>query len=210
MSELPTKDSARIDPDQTDTEDGLPVIKIIIPKALQSSTPGQPWQPGTPTRLLSGLAFDHFFEETTLTREQLAELVELFKDEPLPETLRAAVVADLKGDRSLKQGRKKARQTPLEQVELAMLPAAYDIALEDAVPEHERLKEVARNQPRRAPVMKIPTKRAVALELVRKRLPSLKGASDRYLCNLISDKRGVLKGEDETSPSNADELKSNT
>lgn len=182
----------RHDPDRPPAEDGDRVITIVIPQALRGQGAHEPWRPGTPLRLLSQLASDHFLRQPTLTREQLAELVELFKDEPLPDCLRSAVVADLRGTRCRKLGRKQVRRTALEQVELIMLPAAYDEAMNDARAVRQRLKSEARTQPRRAPVTKVPTHRSIALDLVRRRLPSLAGMTDARLTNLVSEVRALL------------------
>ena len=207
MSKKLTKGPVQVTADQPETVAGNPVISIIIPKAFQSSKPSQLYKPGTPGRLLVRLARDHFCKQPTLTREQLAELIELFKDEPLPDTLRAAVVADLNGNRSLKQGRKEIQLTLLELVEMVMLPTTYDMAMEEAAHERERLKAVARDLPRRTSVMDIPTKRSIALDLVRKWLPTLKGKSDRSLSNLISNVRRTHKDEAAIENSDINECK---
>lgn len=205
MTDDKPNDTRWIDPDWPLAEDGNPVINIVIPRAFQSDVEGESWRPGTPIRLLSQLASDHFFKQATLTREQLAELVELFKDEPLPESLRAALVDELNGQRCRKQGRKHARQTGREQVELFMLPAVYDEAMKDAADERERLKSDAKNQPRRASVAKIPTHRSIALGLVRQRLPSLARMSDQRLTNLVSEVRAMLRMDDATEPKQVEE-----
>lgn len=208
MTDNPAKKKSCNDPDWPLAEDGNPAINIIIPMAFQSDIEGEYWRPGTPIRLFSQLANDHFFKLPTLTRKQLAKLVDHFKDEPLPASLRAALTAELNGKRNRKQGRKHLRQSALERVEQIMLPAAYDEAMKDAVEERKRLKLEAKNHPRRAPMAKIPTRRSIALDLVRKRLPTVADISDPRLTNLVSEIRTLLSDGDSPDAGEAPETRS--
>ena len=107
----------------------LPSIQLDIPKALSKDGPYAIWKPGGPGRMLAQLAREHAFGESTLKPEQLAELVELFRDEPLPESLRKAVALQLKGKRVLQQGAPRKGQSAQAQCELVMLPYAYREAM---------------------------------------------------------------------------------
>ena len=124
--------------------------------------------------------------EIKLTPEELADLVELFRNEPLPENLRAAVTQQLRGKRVRKQGSPRKRQSALEQVELFMLPGAYAEALKDAEIKRSRLRDLGKKQGRYDDPSKLPTASSIACALVKERLPTLRDQSDRSLLNLVS------------------------
>lgn len=187
------KDNSKSAGDWSRSEDDQGIIRVVVPNACKSDNGHVPWQAGAPSRLFCQLALDHAAKQPTLTCEQLAELVDAFKDEPLPESLRSALIDELTGQRGRKQGRKVRQHTALEQVELAMLPGAYDEAMQDAQKVRAGLKSDAQNHPRRSHKTEIPTQRELALNLVRTRLPSLSSFSDPRLTNLISEQRGVFK-----------------
>jgi len=192
MSDEPSPKTLWVDPDWPLAEDGNPVIKILIPQALKTDVEEESWRPGTPILLLTKLAIDHFFKQPTLTRDQLAELVELFKDEPLPDSLREALVAELLGKRRRKSGRNSVRRGYREEVERVLLPCVYDHAMEEVRGIRERLKSEAKKLPRRAAVSKVPTRRSIALDMVRDRLPSFADVNNGRLTNLISEVRTLL------------------
>ncbi len=172
------------------------VIKIILPKSLGRGGVFDLWQNGAPVRLLSQLANDHYFKQPTLKRDELAQLVELFKDEPLPDSLREALISDLKGKRLRRQGAPKKRASVREYMELIMLPRAYALALEDAEIERSRLRTLGRKQARYDDPERLPAASDLAYDLVRKRLPTLKKVKKRRLQNLVSEWRWVM--EDQT------------
>lgn len=195
MSDDDVKDKPKSAKDWPRSEDGRRVISIVIPKACKRDGSLKPWHARMANRIFFQLAMEHTTQQATLTREQLAELVDAFKEEPLPESLRLALIDELMERRGRKQGRKEIQHTALEQVELAMLPGVYDEAMQDAKNERACLKSDAQNQPRRSPETEIPTQREIALQLVRERLPSLSHFTDQRLRNLISTQRGLLKVE---------------
>ena len=160
--------------------------RFDIPKALKTSHPYALWSKGGPGRLLRRLAVEAAGGEIRLTPEELADLVELFSEEPLPESLRVAVTAQLRGKRVRKQGSPRKRQSALEQVELVMLPGAYAEALKDAEIERTGLRSIGKKRGRYDDPNKLPTASSIACALVKKRLPTLKDQSDRSLLNLVS------------------------
>lgn len=188
----PTKNSG-ISSDSDLNRNSRPIIHIILPKAFHGDVPGEYWKPGAPVRLCGQLASDHFSKQPTLTRKQLAELVWLFKDEPLPQSLREAVISELNGTRKLKQGRKPVPPSSRETCEQIMLPMVYEQAKKDAVESRKRLQREAQQQPRRAPKAELPKIRSIALDLVRERLPTFKRFSDQRLANLISEVKDSLR-----------------
>lgn len=173
-------------------------IQLDIPRAFSNGDPYAIWQEGGPGRLLSRLASEHTSGEATLTQDELADLVELFCDEPLPESLRQALVDQLRGKRLRRQGAPKKRQTNLELVEYIMLPGAYTEALKDAEAERESLRKHGRKQGRYDDADRLPTAGSIACNLVRKRLPTLAGLSDPSLLNEVSKVKALLSDSDGT------------
>jgi hypothetical protein len=166
--------------------------QLIVPRALAEGGPYAIWQKDGPGRLLRELAKEHALGDATLTPEELAGLIELFRDEPLPDSLRVAVVTQLRGKRLRRQGAATKRQTSLEQVEYMMLPAAFDEALQEADAERENLKKRGRRQGRYDDTNRLPKASSIACNLVRKRLPTLSRLTDRSLQNEVSKARRVL------------------
>ena len=185
-SELPAREN---------NGDHPPVKTIVVPKHLQLEGSYAAWRSETQMRLLSQLASDHFHHENTLTRKQLADLIELFSDEPLPTHLREFVTADLRETRHRKDG-PKVQVVVLDQVELAMLPAVYDEAFKEAQEIRKQKRLETKKLARRTPVPNIKTARSLALEIVKKRLPSVAALSDRRLTNLITENRVTPKTSD--------------
>lgn len=168
-------------------------IHIDTPRVFASSGPYAIWKPGGPGRLLSQLAREHATGEVTLTPEQLADLLELFREEPLPDSLRIAISRHLKGKRLRRQGSPKKRQTAREQVEVIMLPGTYEEALKDVQAERERMRSTGRKQGRYDVPDRLPAASVMALDKVREWLPTLAGLDDRRLQNMITEIRAQLK-----------------
>lgn len=166
--------------------------RLDIPQAFTDAGPYAIWQKGGPGRLLRKLANEHASHEVTLTPEELAGLVELFRGEPLPDSLRSAVVAQLRGKRLRQQGTPMRRQTSLELVEYIMLPGAYSEALIEAEAERKRLKQQGRRQGRYDDADRLPTASSIACDLVRKRLPTLAHLKDPSLKNEVSKVKRLL------------------
>ncbi len=175
--------------------------RFDVPKSLKSGRPYALWSKGGPGRLLRWLAVEGAGGEIKLTPEELADLVELFSDEPLPDNLRVAVIQHLRGKRLRKQGSRRKRQSALEQVELVMLPGAYAEALKDAEIERTKLRGLGKKKGRYDDPSKLPTASSIACALVKKRLPTLKDQSDRSLLNLVSKAKKQLVDEDDDPPS---------
>lgn len=176
-------------------------LQVAVPEALRREGAYAMWREGGPGRLLGQLARDYATGEATLTPLQLAKLVELFQDEPLPDSLRMAVVGHLRGRRVRKQGARPKRLSAVEQVEQAMLPDAYAEALQEAEVERARLRSEGKKRARHGDPDKLPTATSLACALVRARLPSFASLSDRSLMNLVSRSRGELvEGADERPP----------
>ena len=170
------------------------VVKVVTPKSLAHIGIYGLWGPGGPGRLLSRLARDHASGEATLRPEELADLVELFKNEALPESLRQTVVLHLRGKRIRRQGAPKARQTGVELVELMMLPGVYAAAVEQAKADRDRLKQEAQTQRRRDPFpARVPPAGDLACDYVRKCLPTLKDLKNGRLKNLVSELKDASK-----------------
>ena len=177
---------------RTGSKDRIRQNPIDIPRSFADAETYALWQSGGPGRLLGRLADEHEFDEVTLTPEELAELIELFRDEPLPDSLRGAVVAQLRGKRLRRQGPPIKRQASLELVEYIMLPAAYSEALMEAEAERKRLKEQGRRQGRYDDADRLPTASSIACNLVRKRLPTLAHLTDPSLKNEVSKVKKLL------------------
>lgn len=140
-------------------------IRLDIPKVFAGAGSYAIWETGGPGRQLGKLASEHAGGEATLTPEELADLVELFRGEPLPDSLRGAVVAQLRGKRLRQQGAPKGLQTSLELVEYIMLPEAYSEALMEAEAERKRLKEQGRRQGPYDDADRLPTASSIACDL---------------------------------------------
>lgn len=166
--------------------------RLDIPQAFADAGPYAIWQKGGAGRLLRKLANEHAGHHVTLTPDELADLVELFRGEPLPDSLRSAVVAQLRGKRLRRQGPPIKRQTNLELVEYYMLPEAYSEALKEAEAERENLKKQGRRQGRYDDVDRLPTASSIACDLVRKRLPTLAHLTDPSLKNEVSKVKKLL------------------
>ncbi len=171
-------------------------IRFDIPRAYSGGDPYAIWREGGPGHLLSQIARDHAYGVATLTPDQLAELVELFRDEPLPESVRQAVVLHLRGKRVRRQGVPKKRQSGRELIELSILPSVYDDALKRAESERSDLRKLGRKQGRYDDPDRLPTASSMACNVVRKTLPTLKAVRDRRLLNLVSEVRALLAEEE--------------
>jgi len=167
-------------------------IQLDIPQVFADAGPYAIWQKGGPGRLLRKLANEHAGHEVTLTPEELADLVEFFRGEPLPDSLRGAVVTQLRGKRLRRLGPPMKRQTSLQLVEYSMLPEAYSEALMEAEAERKRLKKQGRRQGRYDDADRLPTASSIACDLVRKRLPTLAHLTDPSLKNEVSKVKKLL------------------
>ena len=74
-----------------------------------------------------------------------------------------------------------------------MLPAVYDEAFKEAQEIRKQKRLETKKLARRTPVPNIKTARSLALEIVKKRLPSVAALSDRRLTNLITENRVTPK-----------------
>ena len=178
-------------------EAGHREIRLDIPQAFSNGDPDAIWREGGPGPLLRRLAIEQATGEATLTQEELADLVELFRKDPLPESLRLAVTDQLRGKRQRRQGAPKKRQTSNELVEYFMLPGVYDDALEDAEAERELLRKQGRKQGRYDDADRLPSACSIACKLVRKRLPTLDHLTDRSLMNEVSKVKKLLADANE-------------
>lgn len=170
--------------------------KFIVPRAFARQTFAL-WAEGGPGRLLSKLADEAAGGDVRLKPDQLADLVELFNDEPLPASLRQAVTRHLRGKRVRRQGTPEKRTSVHEQIELIMLPGAYAEALKDAGVERERLRKLGQRKARYDDPNKLPAASSIACGLVKQWLPTLRDQSDRSLLNLISKVRKQLSDTDD-------------
>jgi hypothetical protein len=182
---------------RTGLKTGRREIQLDRPQAFADARPYAIWQKGGPGRLLRKLANEHAGHEVTLTPEELADLVELFRSEPLPDSLCGAVVAQLRGKRLRQQGAPKKRESNLELVEYIMLPQVYSEAVMQAKEERKSLKKQGRKQGRYDDPNRLPTVSSMACDKVRKWLPTLSGYKDRRLQNLVSEVKGRLSGEND-------------
>lgn len=162
---------------------------FAIPKKYQDAGPYAIWQPNGPGRMLAQLANEDSLGEITLRAEQLADLVEQFEDEPLPPSLRRAVVGHLRGKRLRRQGVSKSRQTALERIQLFVLPLVYDDALNEANKERKRLKESGRKQGRYDDPNRLPSASALACDMVRACLSTFAEVKNGRLLNMVTEER---------------------
>ena len=172
--------------------------RFVIPKHLSSGGTFSIWGASGPGRLLSRLANEDALREREpqpLTPIEIAELIELFKDEPLPPPLRSLLVRELLGERNFLPGPKGVR-TQREIIEMALLPSFYKEAVADARLQREGLKETERAKPRRAKLERVPTVSKLAADLIRTWLPTLKHLSDKGIANKVS----ALKDDSEKRP----------
>jgi len=184
----------------------ISTCKMIVPQSLKHVGMHELWKSGGPGRLLSRLrseaqawemATDPSLSEevrkyahrklsqSPLTNDELAELVELFGQEPLPASLNALLTMELRGERKFAPGAKGVKST-LEQVELLMLPRVYPTALAKARSERQRLKKIENNKPRREHRQKVPPAFEIAIDIIKEHFPTLKHMSAKSVANLIS------------------------
>lgn len=177
---------------------GLPLIsrQFVAPRAFAGKT-FDLWSRGGPGRLLKQLSDEAAGGDVTLTPENLADLVDHFSEEPLPESLRNAVTQHLRGTRVRRGGAPGKRKSTRHQVELIMLPGVYAEALKDAETEQTRLRKSGSRRGRYDDPSKLPTASSIACTLVRTWLPTLKDQSDKSLFNLVSKVRKQLSNTDD-------------
>lgn len=195
-------DSKMLTPEKTQAPnnepDGRSSRCFVIPKHLSSGGTLSIWGAGGPGRLLSALANEDALREhepQPLTPIEIAHLIELFKEEPLPSTLRNLLVRELLGERKGLPGPKDVR-TQREIMELALLPPFYKEAVAEARLQREGLKEAERAKPRRAKIERVSTASKLAADLIRTWLPTLKHMSDKRIANKVS----ALKDDSEKRP----------
>ena len=169
---------------------------FAIPNKYRDAGPYAIWLDGL-GRILGQLENEDHNKEATLRAEQLADLVELFQAEPLPPSLRRAVVAHLRGKRPRRQGVAKSRQTALERLQLFVLPYVYDDALNEANKERERLKESGRKQGRYDDPNRLPAASALACDMVRTCLSTFAAMKNGRLLNLVTEERDKRRKEAE-------------
>lgn len=155
---------------------------------------------GSPVSLIFRLTREHELGRSAslpLTNEELAKLVELYDDAPT-KALREVLVRELRSQRRLRPGR-KADLTSSQRLERHLLPILYNRAMRVGSWLRRQLIRKEESKKRRESVEAIPTQAALAMAIVRERLPSTRGLSDKALANKLSamkdpsDKRSRTK-----------------
>ena len=162
-----------------------------LPRPLKGRSIYEIWGKGGPGPLLSKLGTEPESGDSVsypLNRGEIAQLVELFKDEPLPDVLRDLVLRELRGERQARPGPKYAR-TVLLQIEHDLFPSVYETGLRVADRARRHLVAVEKRKKRWERPKPVPTRAAIAACYVRQRLPSMRMLSDKSIANALSARK---------------------
>jgi hypothetical protein len=164
------------------------VIKIPVPRVLRGSAFAL-YGSGGPGRLLSRLAWEDRLGSRMpdpLSRSELASLLSLFADEPLPRALRGLITARLTSEARVRAGRKPRRLTTYERAQGDLLPIFYRHALQWARAERRRRIAEA-NRTRRGPSPdSVPPATELACYRIRQQLPRFKDMTTGAILNEVS------------------------
>ena len=158
--------------------------RLDMPKSLRNKGLHEVWGPNGPANLLRRLAQENELGRSAprpLSNDELAQLVELYDDEPLPQALKSILVRELRNERRGRPGR-KADLSPPHKLKQLLLPALYEHGTLIARRYRRRLLLIEKRKKRWQPAEQIPTEAEVALRYVRKWLPS----SDKTLANRLT------------------------
>jgi hypothetical protein len=146
------------------------------------------WGPGGIGPLLSRLRREYRGDNdlgNPLTGDELAGLLDHFKDEPIPSALRVILQHELRGKRKKKPGPKPVR-TAVDHIEDTLFPLYYTKGLFIGAKLRTWLKQRQKKQRRNARPYNIPTARHYACHHVRKWLPKFRDMTDASISNLLS------------------------
>jgi hypothetical protein len=128
----------------------------------------------------------------TLSRSDLAQLVDLFADEPMPPALQRAVTAELRGERIY---RKPKLPTPLEVVLTQGLVGFYDAATVKARAIRRDRVAAEKSRPRRELRQPVPPVSAIAVDLLKTWSVVKRNMSPKTVANLVSAARKRAKSD---------------
>lgn len=144
---------------------------------------------GGPADLLLKLAAEAVQGELSndpLTGDDIARLIELFQDEPLPVALREILVRHHRGERKFRAGRKMQR-SPLTILTDAMLPQLYGMAKHFAEQRHSGTEMRNSWSTHKAILNEEPSKTHLTCQQLREWIPRLRHVSDKRILNMISE-----------------------
>jgi hypothetical protein len=122
----------------------------------------------------------------------LAQLVDLFADEPMPPALQRAVTAELRGERIY---RKPKLPTPLEVVLTQGLVGFYDAATVKARAIRRDRVAAEKSRPRRELRQPVPPVSAIAVDLLKTWSVVKRNMSPKTVANLVSAARKRAKSD---------------
>lgn len=108
--------------------------RLDLPRSFRDKSIHDVWGPTGPAGLLRRLAQEHELGRLAprqLTKDELAQLVALYDDEPLPKALRNIVVLELRNQRRARPGRKTGLNS-IQRIEQDLLPSVYRRAMRAA------------------------------------------------------------------------------
>ncbi len=158
--------------------------RLDLPRSFRDKGIHEVWGSSGPANLLRRLAQENELGRSAprpLGNDELAQLVELYDDEPLPQALKSILVRELRNERRVRPGR-KADLSPPHKLKQLLLPALYERGTLVARRYRRRLLLIEKRKKRWQLAEQIPTEAEVALRYVRKWLP----LSDKTLANRLT------------------------
>ena len=191
VSAMPADEDRNPEPIEAAKASGQAEIARLfdLPTSLRAKGAFDIWGPGGPGPLLRRLNAESVEGNTAyapLTAGELAQLIELFDGEPLPQSLRSVLLRELRSERRARPGR-KVRLSLIQDIERHLLPGVYARGMRAAAWLRPRLVRIEERKPRRATAEPIPTQSQLAMHLVRARLPSMRKLNDKTLANKLSE-----------------------
>lgn len=172
--------------------------RLDLPRSFRDKSIHDVWGPNGPAALLRRLAQEHELGRLAprqLTKDELAQLVELYEDEPLPKALRNLVVLELRNQRPARPGRKTGLNS-IQRLEQDLLPSVYRRAMRAAAWLRKRLIRREERKMRWQTNEPVPSQTELAMSFVRNRLPSTRDLDDKTIANRLS----AIKDPSEKKP----------
>lgn len=172
--------------------------RLDLPRSFRDKSIHDVWGPNGPAGLLRRLAQEHELGRLAprrLTKDELAQLVELYEDEPLPKALRNIIVLELRNQRCARPGRKTSLNS-IQRLEQDLLPSVYRRAMRAAAWLRKRLSRREERKMRWQTKEPVPSQTELAMNFVRSRLPSTRDLDDKTIANRLS----AIKDPSEKKP----------
>lgn len=179
------RDGGRAEPSASDR---VVDRRLDLPRSFRDKSIHDVWGPNGPAGLLRRLAQEHELGRLAprqLTKDELAQLVELYDDEPLPKALRNIIVLELRNQRRARPGR-KAGLNSIQRLEQDLLPSVYRRAMRAAAWLRKLLIRREERKMRWQMKEPVPSQTELAMNFVRSRLPSTRDLDDKTIANRLS------------------------